>query len=113
MFISKNKKQINLPVPLDTDVWTFHTTCKDICYSHEKEFKKEFPDATCNTFSPCHTNLIGIKPVTLNLSNLAFILPNWGTLYFSTEEEALTAGKQLIENHIAILKEKGCYNESI
>ena len=111
MFISEDKKTITLPVPLDTIVYRFHTSCNDACLFQQKNFDKVFPrgkeGGRCSGDMPCHTKLHSVLPKELNLSNLEWILKDWNVYYFETEKEAREAGEKLIETHKQKLLELG------
>lgn len=107
MFISEDKKQINLPVALGTTIYSIHTDCNDACSFQSEEFRKAFPNAKCDMFSPCHVKFKGAEPIELNLNNLGFVLPRWGKTFFATEQEAIEAGENLVESHIKLMLDNG------
>ncbi len=101
-FISEDKKTINLPVPLDTTVYRFITSCNDACLFQKEKINQVFPvkkEGRCSQDMACHTKLHSVQPVTLNLSNLDMMLKNWKINTFETENEAREAGNNLIELH--------------
>ena len=101
-FISEDKMIINLPVPLESEIYEFLTDCNDACLFQESKFNKIFPPkkgGRCGSHMPCHTKINQIMKRTINISNLDYILDNWGIKCFKTEEEALAAGSKLINQH--------------
>lgn len=106
VFISEDKRTINLPVPLGTYVYQYWTRCNDACLFQKEAFNKAFPpgvEGRCSGDMPCHTRPHLIKPVELSLSNLDWVLRDWGKTVFATENEARTAMNTAIELHKAQL----------
>lgn len=103
MTISEDKKIITLPVPLGTTVYTFNTRCNDACtFQKDKINQMESIDKmqiSCSQDAICHIKLIGTLCESLTLRNLYYILPDWGTKWFATEDEAFAAGTKLVEEH--------------
>lgn len=109
-FISKDKKTLMLPVPLDTVVYQVHTTCNDACLFQKDKFNEVFRKENfkgCDSKLPCHTKLHSIQPVVLTLTNIKFILDDWQIRFFKTELEARTAAMKTIEEHKSQLLELG------
>lgn len=109
-FISDDKKVITLPIPLESIVYTFSTTCNDACTFQKDEFDKIFPpekNGRCHSDMPCHIKLFSIGPVVFDLFNLGYILDNWNIKYFETKEQAREAGEKLVKLHLEQLLELG------
>lgn len=107
MTISEDKKTITLEVPLGGTVYGFLTSCNDACYFQKEEFKRKFPEATCNLSSPCHVYPHSVRPITVNLTGLAYIITHWQEDVFATEKEAEEAMYKLCEEHKRILLDAG------
>ena len=102
IFLSNDKKTINLPVALDTTVYRFVTSCNDACLHQKEKFNKIFKpkeEGRCHCNMPCHTKLHSIQPVTLSLSNLERVLSEWNITIFKDQREAMEKAKKLIESH--------------
>jgi len=109
-FISQDKKIINLPVPLGTIVYRFHTDCCDACLFQKEKFDKLYPKAfegRCSQDMLCHTRFSEIEPIIVNINNLDLILGKWKTKVFETKKEAEIAGKEFVAEHVRRLKELG------
>jgi len=101
-FISHDNKTIHLPVPLGSTVFQFYTKCNDACTFQKEAFDKAFPKADqgrCSEYMPCHTRPGGVRTVTLSLSNLDWVLRDWGKKVFETESEATEAMHAVVELH--------------
>lgn len=104
-FVSGDGITVTLPVPLGSTIYYPSTSCGDFCY---REPTKEQRNAMrCSMHAPCHVHLKGVLENTLRMENLAFVLGNWGTMYFPTPGEALTYGKNLVESHRREMDELG------
>jgi hypothetical protein len=109
-FISKDKRTINLPVPLGATVYMFITSCNDACMFQKDKFNAIFPlkeGGRCNKDMPCHTKFHSIRSIVLSLPNLDWILKEWQATIFETENEARIAGERFVETHKRQLLELG------
>ena len=109
-FIDKDKKTINLPVPLGTTLYVFKTDCNDACLFQKEKFDKLYPknfEGRCGQDKLCHTRFAGIEPITLKVNNLEWILGKWDIKVFETEEEAKNRGKEFVSEHVIKFKELG------
>lgn len=109
--ISKDKKQINLPVALGENVYSFSLQCCDACYFQGDLFYKKYNPKSdhnrCKLLSPCQTIFHGITEKELTLDNMANIIRLWGVQFFASASEAEKAGKTMAKLHQNQMKEMG------
>lgn len=109
-YISEDKKQIFLPVPLESDLYEINLCCEDQCIHYKKEFDKHFPpipEGRCAYNMPCHTKLHHIDSYKLTLNNIGHVLKNWNKTIFATKESAEFAGISRINTNKQRLKRLG------
>lgn len=110
-FISENKKQINLPVPLGSIIYSFTIECGDFCLFQKEKFeklKKENPNQFgCNYNTVCKTRVLSIQKHEFNMENIGIVLKKWNKKYFATSQEASQVAKNLIAKNRKLIKEYG------
>lgn len=112
--MTENKRcMIEIPVPLGTTVYDVVTTCGDFCLFQKNRFK-ELKNAGiegfvghCSSNNPCHTQLHSIREMTLQYSNLEYVLKEWGRKVFASAEEATEAGNNIVAAHRKTMEELG------
>ncbi len=108
-FISNDKKSITLPITFGEFAFLFSTDCNNACISQKEKFRELFPSREnwcCGTM-PCHVYERPIVKIKLEWSKLDFILGEWGTSVFETEEEAREAMEKLIKKNKQTLLDLG------
>lgn len=110
-FLSKDKKIINLPVPIGSEIFYYTMDCGDFCLHQRTLFqsiKKQMPERMkCGHASACKTMKPCIHSKILTLKNLEMILDYWDDWFFATKNEAEKRASRLVEENIRFLKEKG------
>ena len=112
--MTENKRcMIEIPVPLGTTVYNVVTTCGDFCLFQKNRFNdlkkadKEGFTGRCSESNPCHTQLHSIREMTLQYSNLEYVLKEWGHRVFATAEEAAEAGHKIVAANRKTMEELG------
>jgi len=102
-YISKDRKIIKLPIPLDSQFYEIYTKCSDVCLFQKEladKAKEDNPEIVdCNKYAACHTQIDGIYKMGISLYNLTRVLDIWGEFAFATEEEANIAANRLMKEH--------------
>lgn len=104
---SEDGMTIHLPVPMGSPVYQPSTSCNDACLAYDEKFRKEFPDADCNKDCPGHVKNPYIQKAVLDFRNLGYVLENWMTRYFPTEETAREYAEETIRKHREQLEKHG------
>lgn len=107
-FVSEDKKTINLPVELGTTLFLAETKCGDFCLFQKELFNKHFPDNDrCGSEKICHTRKFRISEFEFTLANLTWVLENWETKCFTTQEAAEEALSKKIQSNIEKMRALG------
>lgn len=103
-YISEDKKNIYLPVPLGSIIYQVNTTCGDFCLFQKEKFEKLIHNKRCSNKLPCHT--IGKRPIKIELTidNLS-LLNEWDKTIFKTYDEAKEKTKEIINKNIKVLED--------
>ena len=109
-YIDETKTVITLPVPLGTVLYTFDTKCGDFCTFQREKFDQLYeptPKGRCGRHKLCHTRLGSVSTVVLELSNIEFVLKDFGTWVFQSEEEARQKMEQIVSKNVSTMKQLG------
>lgn len=109
-YINDEKTIITLPVPLGSTVYQVTTKCGDFCTFQQDLFDKIFPPTEkgrCGVKKPCHTVPYQIYKSKLKFHNMEFVLENWETWVFPTEEAAERRMKEIVEGNRKKMLELG------
>lgn len=113
-YISNDKTVINLPVPLGTKLYYVVLKCGDFCHWQGKKFHETFTESQCFAESPCHTAKSLIYEQIFTLSNLEFVLNNYGIRLFVEKNEAekvafeaIKRNREIMSNHGFMMTEDG------
>lgn len=99
-FINEDKTVITLPVPLGSTIYQVSTKCGDFCTFQQELFDKIFPptkEGRCGKEKPCHAVEAIIYKKKLEFSNMEYVLKNWETWFFLTEDAAEQRMKEVVE----------------
>lgn len=110
-FLSEDKKTISIPVPLGSEIYSYHMDCGDFCLHQNDLFykmKEESPDLfLCAHDAACHTMKPIIETTTLSEKNFGLVLKYWNDWFFETREKAEKRAVELRNRNINLMKEKG------
>lgn len=105
-YLNEEKTVITLPVPLGTELYQVETRCGDFCTFQEKHFDKCFPrvkGGRCGVGMPCHTVPWSVSKLTLDFSNIEWVLKDYGTRIFPTKKQAEKRMAEIItDNRVAM-----------
>lgn len=90
LIISDDGKQITLPIPLGSVVYSSETVCGDFCLFDKENFQKSKKrlNLCCDRNSPCHTRIHPSQPHIVTINNCIMISQLWGDKFFATKKEA-------------------------
>jgi len=106
-FISEDKTQINLPVPLGSWLYHINLDCSDVCCFQKKLYCQHAEELKCDGYSPCHTRFCSPRDFEVRLSNLEYFLENWNTKIFLTYDEAEEKTVEIIQKNVKRMNELG------
>lgn len=106
-YINNDKTIINLPVPLGTVLYCVVLKCGDFCHWQKQKFNKTFERSQCFAESPCHTVNWHIYEMPLKLSNIEYVLKDFGVWLFTDKREAERVAAEIIEKNRKTMSNHG------
>lgn len=109
-YINEDKTLITLPVPMGNTVYQVAAKCGDFCTFQQELFDKIFPpvkEGRCGVDKPCHTVEWNVYKIVLKFSNMEYVLENWETWVFPTEEAAQQRMKEIVEGNRKKMRDLG------
>lgn len=104
-FISDDKKSIRLPFPLGTVYYQIVTGCNNQCYRMKIKPQPDYEEYFyCSHEAPCHTRLYPIEEKVFELSDVKWVLLEFGKTVFLTYDEANEVATVMMEERNAMLQ---------
>lgn len=100
-FFNDDKTVLTLPVPLGTTIYSVSLKCGDFCHWQSKNFHSKNTDGTlkCDVNSPCHTVKWHVYKNVFTLSNIEWVLNNYGQWIFDNKAEAESKAESVIKHN--------------